>query len=114
MMVKKSADITLNSELIFNYFNNLVNQFFKVLPMRESEEESLPIYIDSLKTELIGCGGLIPDLEQDSSFLSLLNILQYLGDNPDCSVKKTKREVFKAISICNRLKSKYSEGGAAK
>ena len=47
MMVNTTADAQLSSELVFNYFKNLVNQFFKILPMRESEEESLPIYIDS-------------------------------------------------------------------
>ena len=114
MTVNTTADAQLSSELVFNYFKNLVNQFFKILPMRESEEESLPVYIDSLRSELIGCSHLIVGLECDPYFLTLLNILQYLIDNPDCPVKTTKREVFKAISICNRFKAKYTEGGAAK
>lgn len=114
MMINTTADAQLSSELIFNYFRNLVNQFFKILPMRESEEESLPVYIDSLRSELLGCSRLIVGLGKDPYFLTLLNILQYLSDNPECSVKTTKREVFKAISICNRFKAKYTEGGAAK
>ena len=114
MTVNTTVDTQLNSELLFNYFRNLVNQFFKILPMRESEEESLPVYIDSLRSELVGCSGLISGLETDPYFLTLLNILQFLSDNPDCPVKTTKREVFKAISICNRFKAKYTEGGASK
>ena len=112
MTVNTTADMELDTELVVNYFKNLVNQFFKILPMRESNEGSLPVYIDSLKSELLGCSGLIVGLECDPYFLTLLSILQYLRDNPDCSVKVTKREVFKAISICNRFKAKYTEGGA--
>jgi len=40
--------------------------------------------------------------------VSLLNILQYLIDNPECSLTVVKREVFRAISICNKLKAKYA------
>lgn len=114
MTVNTTADTQLSSELVFNYFRNLVNQFFKILPMRESDEESLPVYIDSLRSELLGCSHLIAGLENDAYFLTLINILQYLIDNPNCSIKTTKREVFKAISICNRFKAKYTEGGAEK
>ncbi len=109
-MVKTTAGTELDARLIHNYFSNLVNQFFKILPMRESGEKSLPIYINSLKTELLGCGNIIEELEFDASFLTLISILQYFCDNEDCSVKDTKREVFKAISICNTFKARYGEG----
>lgn len=112
MEVNTKADVSIDSELVYNYFHNLVNQFFKILPMRETNEETLPTYIISLRSELLGCNQLIEALEYDSSFLSLLNILQFLIDNPECSISTTKREVFKAISICNRLKAHYPKGGA--
>ena len=112
MTVNTTADTQLSPELVFNYFKNLVNQFFKILPMKESQEDTLPVYIDSLRSELLGCGNLIIGLASDPHYLTLLSIIQYLRDNPDCSVKTTKREVFKAISICNRFKARYTEGGA--
>lgn len=112
MTVKTKAGIGLDNELIYNYFENLVNQFFKILPMRETNEKSLPIYICSLRDELLGCNKLIEELEYDPSFLTLISILQYFIDNQDCSVKETKREVFKAISICNSFKARYTKGGA--
>lgn len=112
MIINTTAGTKLDSELIHNYFSNLVNQFFKILPMRETNEKSLPIYICSLRDELLGCNKLIEDLEYDPSFLTLINILQYFIDNQDCSVKETKREVFKAISICNTFKARYKKGGA--
>lgn len=116
MKIDTTANTQLDSMLVFNYFKNLVNQFFKILPMRETNEESLPTYIESLHSELLGCNRLISDLENDPGFMTLLNILQYLKDTPECSVAKTKREVFKAISICNKFKARYTfqnkkEGG---
>lgn len=106
-MVDTRTNIKVDNDLVHSYFKSLVNNFFKILPMRENEESSLPTYLDSLQSELMGCGSFIPELEKESQFLSLLAILQYLIDYPDEPVKKVRREVFKAISICNRLKTKY-------
>ena len=46
-------------------------------------------------------------LHDDRDYVSLLAILQYLIDNPETSVHTVKREVFRAISICNKLRAKY-------
>lgn len=114
MTIETTSNTQLDRELVCNYFRNLVNQFFKILPMREADEVSLPIYIESLYIELLGCGGVVAGIKDDASFLTLLSILHYLMDNPDCSVHSTKRQVFKAISICNKLKAQIMEGGAHK
>lgn len=114
MMIDTSADIPISSELLQNYFKSLVNRFFKILPIREAEDASLPVYMQSLQKELLGCKTFIPTLCDDAVYLSLLGILQYLIDNPQCTVREVKREVFNAISLCNKLKSVYSEGGRLK
>lgn len=106
--IMTSADKPVASALLRNYFHNLVNQFFKILPMRENGEASLYTYMKSLQSELLGCKEFIPDIRENSSYLTLLAILQYLGDNPACSVAEVKREVFRAISICNKLKAIYA------
>ena len=108
-MIDTSANKPLPEKLLYNYFKSLVNSFFKILPIRESGEKSLGTYMQSLQLELIGCKELLPSIKEDSGFLSLIAILQYLIDNPECSVGVVKREVFKAISICNRLKAQYAE-----
>ena len=99
----------IDREILYNYFRNLVNLFFKILPIREANEESLTTYMQSLQAELLGCKNLVNAINNDASYLTLLAILQYLIDNPDCSVKEVKREVFRAISICNKLKAQYAE-----
>ena len=113
MKVKTTAGTEVDSELVYKYFRNLVNQFFKILPMREDNEESLPTYIASLHAELLGCGQVMEPLKDNPSFITLVSILQFLKDYPDCSVSVTKREVFKAISICNKFRDQYAspEGG---
>lgn len=108
MTIRTTVNVKLNSMVVCNYFNNLVDAFFKILPMCEDDEPSLRTYMRSLQREILGCKGLIAELRYDSRFLSLTAILQNLIDTPESSVKDVRREVFKAISICNRLRDKYS------
>lgn len=108
MMVETTAGMPLDAEVLHNYFRNLVNHFFKILPIREQNEESLTTYMQSLQAELLGCKGLVSAIQNDASYLTLLSILQYLIDNPECTVREVKREVFRAISICNKLKAQYA------
>ena len=108
MMVETTAGMPIDVEVLHNYFRNLVNHFFKILPIREQNEESLTTYMQSLQAELLGCKGLVSAIQNDASYLTLLSILQYLIDNPECTVREVKREVFRAISICNKLKAQYA------
>lgn len=98
----------LPKKVLENYFDALVHKFFKILPIRESEEPSLNEYICSLQLELTGCKSLFVDTNYDDLLVSLISILQYLSEH-DCEVYVVKREVFKAISICKKLKKKYCE-----
>lgn len=107
-MIKTSVGVAVDNVLLQNYFQNLVNSFFKILPIRENEEETLSLYIQSLQIELLGCKSIILALNHDPQYLTLISILQYFIDNPDCEVCQVKREVFRAISICNKLKAKYA------
>lgn len=101
----------VSSELLSNYFQTLVNHFFKILPMREGEDETLPVYIRSLQIELVGCGECVSGLNINPSYLTLLSLLQFLVANPECTVHEVRRTVFRAISICNKLKADYAKGG---
>lgn len=98
------------AEMVDNYLNGLVNQFFKILPIKESDEPSLNEFMKSLQVELLGFKGLMAEVGNDSMYLTLLSILQYLIEN-DCDTPVVKREVFKAISVCKKLRSKYCETG---
>ena len=98
------------AEMVDNYLNGLVNQFFKILPIKESGEPSLNEFMKSLQVELLGFKGLMAEVGNDSMYLTLLSILQYLIEN-DCDTPVVKREVFKAISVCKKLRSIYCDTG---
>jgi len=109
MIINTAAGTPVGAELIRNYFKSLVNQFFKILPIRENEGHTLPVYLRSLQIELLGNKEFVPDFGTNASYLALLSILQYMIDNPDCETAEVRREVFRAISICNKLKAIYAE-----
>lgn len=113
-MVETVLEYPIDNKLAANYFNNLVNHFFKILPIRESESPSLPIYIRSLQKELFGCGSFVPAFGTAPEFLILLSVLQYLAEHPTESVEDVRREVFRAISICKKISKKYEETGVGK
>jgi len=48
-MTDTSIGAKVSDKLMSNYFTSLINSFFKILPIRESGEESLPVYIRSLQ-----------------------------------------------------------------
>ena len=106
-MTQTKYNIELPKDLVHNYCKNLVNLFYKILPMKENKEETIHTYMESLMFELVGARGVMTALHNDALFLSLISILQSMIDQPDCSVAETKREVFHAISICNKLKDRY-------
>ena len=108
MMLDTARGVQIDSAFLNNYLQNLVNLFFKILPMRENGEKTINVYMESLQAELIGCERLIAAIQSDAMYLSLINILQFLLDNTESDVSVYKREVFKAISICNKLTSKYA------
>lgn len=108
MMTVNGYDVP--AEMVDKYLSGLINQFFKILPIKESGEPSLNEFMRSLQVELLGFGALMSFVKNDAMYLSLLAILQYLIDN-DCDVPTVKREVFKSISVCKKLHKKYCGTG---
>lgn len=111
MMIETRIGAPLDAEMLSRYFRSLVDQFFKILPLWESGEHSVCAYVESLQAELAGCRNVIVAIGDDPAFVSLLAILQYLIDHPELDASRVKREVFKGISICNKLKARYASGG---
>lgn len=95
-----------------NYFQYLVNHFFKILPMKEHGEETLQQYMDSLMFEIGGFNRLFVETNYSAYVITLLSILQGLIDEPELDISVYRREVFHAISICNKLRELYGKAGA--
>jgi hypothetical protein len=99
---------SFDARLLGHYCQQMVNMLFKILPMRENDEPTLHTYMESLELELVGCSELIEAMHDDASFLSVLSILQYLIDHEEESQKVYKREIFKAISLCNKMRERWA------
>lgn len=101
------VDEKLYQNSLKNYFQYLVDHFFKILPMKEQQEGTLPKYLESLKSEIIGFSKLFEKTDCNAASITLLSILQWMISDPDAEVSAVRREVFHAISICNKLKTMY-------
>lgn len=101
--------IDIPTEMLVNRLEKLTNQFYKILPLKESNVATLPEYMNSLMAEMLGARDLIEALECDAIYLTLLSILSYLISN-DCDVETVKREVFKALRLIKIITKKYQSG----
>ena len=109
--MKTVYGVSLDDTAVSAYFAALINRVFKILPIREREEDTLTAYLDSLALELMGCGSLLPALSADGEFVSVLSTVRSLRDNPSLPVSTVKREVFRTISACKKMESRYGEEG---
>lgn len=108
MMIPAGQDAFIESSILVNYFYTLIGLFFKILPLRESNEPTLGKYIKSLQRELLGCKNLISFLEYDGRFLELISTLQYFLDHPDAEIEIVRSDVFRSIEILKKLSAYYT------
>lgn len=99
-------NVEISDRMVANYINVLVNRFYKILPIKESGEDTLKRYLESLLREMVGMKDLISYINDDDRYLSLLAIVQYFIDH-DTDVATVRTDVFKAISILKKLQKKY-------
>lgn len=85
-----------------SYLHNLINKVYKILPMKEEQCDTLTSYLLSLKNELIGCYELWDILCDNSQFLTVINIIDYLSKE-EYDISTCKREVFKAIHLIEKV-----------
>jgi len=100
----------INGVLLQKYFKNMINMYFKILPMYEGNDNTLKSYMESLRDELIGCGGVVHSVKEDPQYMSLIATLQYMIDgieNGDLDKSKVKKNVFHAINICGKISERY-------
>lgn len=100
---------SIPGQMIVNRLKKLTNQFYKILPLKESGVETLPNYMQSLLREMLGASELIAALQYDGIYLSLLSILSFLISN-DCDVDTVRCDIFKALSLIKKITEKYERG----
>lgn len=95
----------ISDELVGNYFQGLINKFYKILPMSEEKSPTLRQYIESLQWELTGNQEVICIIRNDGQYAQLIGTLESLNESAE--IKYVKREVFKCIRIIEQLNNKY-------
>jgi len=96
-------------QLFENYLNFLINKIYKILCLREEENEVPIKYMQSLQRELTGNQSLIVELKYDANFLSLLNKIEYLIYHK-MDLSDFRKDIFDSISLINKIIERYKKG----
>lgn len=107
--VKTSYGTGVSRKMVRSRVDQMIAQFYKILPMREDDSTTLPAYLSSLQREMLGMQSLMVEWGEDGEYLGLLGILEYHIQNPDCELAVVRSDVFKALSMIKRLHRKYDE-----
>lgn len=113
MMLKTAFHCDIPESTLADYFRILVGKVFKILPMAEESKDSAKVYLTGLRFELRGVKRLLKILRDDPSFVSLLGIITELTWDiceEECTIDVIRREVFQAISICQKLEQQVISG----
>ena len=95
-------NITFSKNIIQNDIKRIINQVYKLLPLREEEKEwKKPL--ETIIQELIGMKRLF--LKQEQSFLILLCKLEGLFEL-DQSFDLYRRTIFECLSLLNQIGSR--------
>lgn len=95
----------MNKQIYLHYLSCLINQIFKILPLKEQNSEFIDTHISDIIKELKGFDMLIKDTEYDAVIMRILAILSYYEQNIYVSsVEDVRRNIFKMITLCEKLK----------
>lgn len=93
----KYYDIEFNNTIIIRDMRRLVNQIWKLLPMRENDEDWQK-QLDSVLIEIRGLGKMFGD---ELNYLIIISSLEGLTENTDFIVFRS--EIFSIISMMTEL-----------
>ena len=95
-MVSTKYDFSISKELVQTNINRLTNQLWKLIPMRENEENWRK-QLDTVTLEVVGLNEIFLSYPQ---FLQLLSKLEGLQKSEDVEFDLYRKTIFEAI---NRL-----------
>lgn len=93
-------EIKFSNEVVMSNIMRLINQIWKLIPMRENEEN----WQKQLNNVIIEIAGLNEIFVQDSHFLQLLANLEGLQVKDDISFEIFRTKVFESINLLSGLK----------
>lgn len=100
MTIATKYDFNISSNVLDQNVTRLVNQLWKIIPMRENNED----WARQLETVKIEIAGLNEIFVQDPRFLQLLSKLEGLQIEKDIDFPVYRKTVFEAISLLQECK----------
>ena len=94
--------------LCFNYLSRLVDKLFKVIPLKESNSDTVDTYLDDLIFEINGNYSLMKDTNYNPKILDIICILESVRTS-EMTHSEYRRAIFKCISISNQLSEYLKE-----
>lgn len=95
----------IDDKYIIIYFERLIPKLYKIMPMKESNDVNLGLYIYKLINQLCGGKNLIVD---DSLFVEIIFNLESLQGIQD--IRLHNSIVKENISMCQKIISKLKKG----
>ena len=95
-------DFAFSSQMLDANINRLTNQLWKLIPMRE-HEENWQGQLDSVVIELAGLNEIFPQPVSDNKFLILLSKLEGLRVE-ETTFELYRKTVFESISLLRGLR----------
>lgn len=99
MEVTTKYECSFEREVIEKNFKRLTNQIWKLIPMKENNEE----WIKHLSNLLVEIAGLQSLFENQLDFLRLLSKLEGLKAQEDIPFVQYRKIVFNSIELLNNI-----------
>lgn len=84
------------------FLKTMIGSVYKILPMYDDNDKTLPDHIDSLYVQLVGGFEYYEELKCNQQYHSIINIIQYFRKH-EFDKKTCKREVLKCTNILDKL-----------
>lgn len=81
---------------------NMIGSVFKVLPLYESNSETLSEYVESLYIQLVGGQETYKELKTNQEYVSIINVIQFFKTN-EYNKKTCKREILKCVNLLEKI-----------
>ena len=98
-LVTTKLGINISESCIRSDINRLTNQLWKLIPMKENEEN----WLEQLNTVLVAIRGLSEIFASNDKFLILLSKLEGLKISEDLEFSIYRKTVFESISLLREM-----------
>lgn len=98
-LVTTKLGINISESCVRSDINRLTNQLWKLIPMKENEEN----WLEQLNTVLVEIRGLSEIFASNDKFLILLSKLEGLRVSEDLGFPVYRKTVFESISLLREM-----------